>query len=128
MKKLLWLIACLMTMVVSLTSCSTTYVATANYEVCYPDGVRSYNDTVTVLSNSYATPTVKCFSYGGTNFVSVVKYSSNVSKYYTGGNVTFIIKNAEKFEHIASSTAPIRLNSYTVTKSKRVIQRTHYNW
>ena len=46
MKKLLWLIVCLMTMVIGLSSCSTkTYEVTANYDVCYPDGTKNYDET-----------------------------------------------------------------------------------
>ena len=116
MKKVLWLIVCLMTMIVSLTSCGSTYMATANYDVCYPDGVRSYNDTVYVVANPSYVPSVKCISYGGTNYISVFKYSNMRDR--TKDGITFLIKEIDKVAHITSSTAPMRLNNYSIEKVK----------
>lgn len=99
MKKVLWLIVCLMTMV--FTSC-TTYVASAEYEVCYPDGTQKCDGSIFVNSNKK--PWVTCYSIGGSNYIAAI--DENVS---TGKKTSNIIY---------SSTAPIRLNSYKVEKYK----------
>ena len=117
MKKLLWLIVCLMTMV-TFTSCRATYLATAKYEVCYPDGTRSYEDSAKITS--LGEPMVLCFSRSGTNYISVVSVSTDIN----GTNT----KKIEKFTHIVSSTAPMRLVDYKIEKLKREIQKIHYNW
>lgn len=104
MKKVLWLIVCLMAMAVSMTSCGSTYLATANYEVCYPDGTRSYKKSVTV-SNSYGNDVrVGVFSFGGTNYIGVMKTANPITKEKDLSTV------------IASSTAPMRLTDYKVEK------------
>lgn len=74
MKKVLWLIVCLMTMVIGLSSCSTTYEVTANYDVCYPDGTKNYDETATIKCSTK--PSVVCYSVFGTNYISI----SNVEK------------------------------------------------
>lgn len=106
MRKWIMAIVCLMTMVV-FTSCSSTYVITANYEICYPDGTRPYNETVKVRSMS--TPDVVCFSYSGTNYISTFT-TDGIGKDYTP-------KRSQR--NIASSTAPMRLNSYNVESKKK---------
>ena len=109
MKKVLWFIVCLMTMV-AFSSCGCTYNVTANYEVCYPDGTRSYNETAKV-KNAYSEPTVVCYSFGGTNYVSV-SCSDNP------------IINSKKATHYITTTAPIRLNGYSVESAKKAKKRT----
>ena len=77
MKKVLWLIVCLMTMVIGLSSCSTkTYEVTANYDVCYPDGTKNYDETTTIKCSSE--PSVKCYSVFGTNYISISNVGKNV--------------------------------------------------
>ena len=98
MKKVLWLIVCLMTMV--FTSCSKTYLTSAEYEVCYPDGTQKFNESVTVTSTSE--PSVVCYSVGGTNYVAVISNDFNLGK---TPKVFF-----------RSTTAPIRLKTYDVKK------------
>ena len=113
MKKLLWLIVCLMTMIVSLTSCGSVYLAKANYEICYPDGTKNYDKSVAVVSTSE--PSVICYSYGGSNYVS-----ATTNDLVNG-------KEIKSQKVIASSTAPIRLNSYSVEKVKnRTSTNTNY--
>jgi hypothetical protein len=105
MKKVLWVIVCLMTMVLS--SCSSTYIVTANYDVCYPDGVKNYNEKI--LFSSWNEPTVKCYSIFGTNYISVV-----------GNNATLPNGKSMKSETLfKSSTAPMRLNSFYVENTKK---------
>lgn len=120
MKKFIMALVCLMTMVV-LTSCGTKYIVTANYDVCYPDGTRAYNGTTIVRSSTE--PYVSCYSYNGTNYVSVIKTDVEISNYSVGyGKSTINTINAktiEKTEHFSSSTAPMRLNSYNVEKVKK---------
>lgn len=99
MKKFIMAIVCLMTMVV-LTSCGCTYEVTANYDVCYPDGTRTYSET-TKVKNSYSEPTVVCYSANGTNYVSI-------------SSVDNPIYNTKKATHYITTTAPIRLNGYSV--------------
>lgn len=104
MKKVLWLIVCLMTMV--FTSCGSVYKITAEYEVCYPDGVKKYTNAVTVASNSE--PWVNDYSVGGSNYISVFGYD-------------YIIKDASKIKTLGileSSTAPMRLIKYNAVKVK----------
>lgn len=104
MKKFMMALVCLMTMVV-FSSCGCTYNVTANYEVCYPDGTRSYNET-TKVENAYSEPTVVCYSFDGTNYVSV-SCSDNP------------MTNSKKATHYITTTAPIRLNSWSVTECKK---------
>ena len=113
MKKVLWLIVCLMTMVIGLSSCSTTYEVTANYDVCYPDGTKNYDETATIKCSSE--PSVKCYSVFGTNYISI----SNVGKNVYGQ------KTAEKLTHFKSSTSPMRLNKYSVIKVKKRKRQTY---
>lgn len=123
MKKFLWLIVCLMTMV--FTSCGTKYIATANYDVCYPDGTRTYDGATIVRSQTE--PTVVCYSYGGTNYVSVIKTDLEFSKTYGSNGMTFISGDlVKKAENIASSTAPMRLNSYKVINPKEEKKKVKY--
>ena len=114
MKKVLWLIVCLMTMVIGLSSCGSAYIATANYEVCYPDGTRKYDGSVVITSK--AEPIVSCYSHGGTNYISAIGNSLEVATNYMGGMTS---KEVKKANVIASSTAPMRLNSYKVEKTKK---------
>jgi hypothetical protein len=94
-----------MTMVLS--SCSSTYIVTANYDVCYPDGVKNYNEKI--LFSSWNEPTVKCYSIFGTNYISVV-----------GNNATLPNGKSMKSETLfKSSTAPMRLNSFYVENTKK---------
>lgn len=106
MKKVLWLIVCLMTMVLS--SCGSTYVVTANYDVCYPDGVKNYDKMVNVYSHSE--PSVICYSLSGTNYISAIAndgFNMDGSKHVKGGVV------------MISTTAPMRLNSFYVENTKK---------
>ncbi len=119
MKKWIMAFVCLMTMVV-FSSCGTNYVVTANYDVCYPDGVRNYNETAVVFSIDK--PYVSCYSFNGTNYVSVVKGSID-TKY---GATNVVPKTTKTSEHFSSSTAPMRLNSYYVEKAKKK-RSTAYN-
>ena len=107
MRKLLWLIVCLMTM--AFTSCSKTYLTSAEYEVCYPDGTQKFNESVTISSTSE--PYVKCYSVGGTNYVAVI------SNEYNLGKTPKIFLN--------SSTAPIRLKTYDVKRLKGGKKKTY---
>ena len=111
MKKILWLIVCLMTMV-TFTSCGTTYEVTANYDVCYPDGTRSYNET-TKVENAYSVPTVICYSFSGTNYISVSSSDNPMT-------------NSKKAMHFITTTAPVRLNGYNVTDTKDKKKHTAY--
>lgn len=109
MKKFLSFIVCLMA-IVSFSSCST-YMATANYDVCYPDGTKTYKASTLITSSTK--PIVVCYSIQGTNYIGAVDNVKNV-------------KNAEK---IASSTAPMRLNSFKVEKVKQENKfERPYNW
>lgn len=106
MKKLLWITICLM-MVALATSCKCAYVASVNYDVCYPDGTQNVNDTAVIAS--FGMPTIICMSYGGTNYVSAFTSDINIATYKP--------KNVESV--IFSSTAPVRLNNYSVKKIKK---------
>ena len=112
MKKVLWLIVCLMTMVM-FTSCSGTYFVTANYDVCYPDGTRNYNGSVTILSKEK--PFVACYSRNGTNFIAAI----NTEIEYIANIGVVSAKQTKKSSVIESSTAPMRLNSYEVKKVEK---------
>ena len=80
MKKLFWcLVLCLMT-VISMTSCQVGFLATANYDVCYPDGTQTYEDEVEFYTNGNGNIYVKAYSVGGSNYVSVVDGSAKVAK------------------------------------------------
>ena len=125
MKKLLWLIVCLMTMVVSLTSCGSTYMATANYDVCYPDGTRNFDGTAVVVSSTK--PSVICYSFQGTNYVSVVKTDITITSTNVNGIPVMHSDNMKKAEHIASSTAPMRLNSYSIEKVKKAKPKSQWD-
>lgn len=114
MKKVLWLIVCLMTMVIGLSSCSMkTYEVTANYDVCYPDGTKNYDETTTIKCSTK--PSVVCYSVFGTNYISI----SNVEKNVYGQ------KTAEKLDHFKSSTSPMRLNKYSVIEVKKRKRQTY---
>lgn len=106
MKKIIMALVCLMTIVV-FSSCSTTYEVTANYDVCYPDGTKNYNETTTIKCSTE--PSVVCYSVFGTNYISI----SNVEKNVYGQ------KTAEKLVHFKSSTSPMRLNKYSVIEVKK---------
>ena len=124
MKKWIMAIVCLMTMV-AFTSCGTKYVVTANYDVCFPDGTRNYDGFIVVRSSTE--PNVACYSYGGTNYVSVLKTDVEISSYagsYGMGNIN--VKTVEKAEHFSSSTAPMRLNKYNIEKYKKYMRNTAY--
>ena len=112
MKKIIMALVCLMTMVV-FSSCSTTYEVTANYDVCYPDGTKNYNETATIKCNTE--PSVVCYSVFGTNYISI----SNVEKNVYGQ------KTAEKLVHFKSSTSPMRLNKYSVIEVKKRKRQTY---
>jgi len=101
MRKLLWLIACLVTMV-TFTSCNKTYLTSAEYEVCYPDGTQRFNESISVLSTTE--PSVVCYSVNGTNYVAIVN-DLNVAK---TPKILF-----------RSTTAPIRLKTYDIKRVKR---------
>lgn len=101
MRKLLWFIVCLMTMVVCFTSCSASYSATATYDVCYPDGTQRYTKSVVVKNACDNSLFVKSFSFGGTNYISVFKTDNPMTKEKSGLN-------------IESTTAPIRLIDYSI--------------
>ena len=113
MKKVLWLIVCLMTMVIGLSSCSATYEVTANYDVCYPDGTKNYDETATIKCSTK--PSVACYSVFGTNYISIYNVGKNV----------YGQKTAEKFTHFKSSTSPMRLNKYSVIKVKKRKRHTY---
>ena len=105
-------LVCLMTIVV-FSSCSTTYEVTANYDVCYPDGTKNYNETTTIKCSTE--PSVVCYSVFGTNYISI----SNVEKNVYGQ------KTAEKLVHFKSSTSPMRLNKYSVIEVKKRKRQTY---
>jgi hypothetical protein len=111
MKKFFMAIVCLMTMVL-FSSCASTYSVTANYDVCYPDGTRNYNESVVVSSTG--SPSVFCYSYDGTNYVSVIAGTVETSTSHYGGYVS--AKTVKKAQHFVSTTAPTRLNDYVVHK------------
>ena len=113
MKKVLWLIVCLMTMVIGLSSCSTTYEVTANYDVCYPDGTKNYDETATIKCSTK--PSVVCYSVFGTNYISI----SNVEKNVYGE------KTVKKLVHFKSSTSPMRLNKCSVMEVKKRKRQTY---
>lgn len=107
-------LVCLMTMVIGLSSCSMkTYEITANYDVCYPDGTKNYEETTTIKCSTK--PSVVCFSVFGTNYISI----SNVVKNVYGQ------KTAEKLDHFKSSTSPMRLNKYSVIEVKKRKRQTY---
>ena len=110
MKKWIMAIVCLMTMV--LVSCGTkTYMVSANYDVCFPDGTKTYETTKIVKST--CTPNVSCYSFQGTNYV-----------YIPYGEVTFMNQKDDKKNIIlTSSTAPMRLNSYHIEECKKTKAR-----
>jgi uncharacterized protein YxeA len=110
MKKFMMALVCLMTMV--LTSCGTTYNVTANYEVCYPDGTRSFSET-TKIKNAYSEPVVVSYSVCGTNYISV-SCSDNP------------IANSKKASHFITTTAPVRLTGYNVQSNKKKGKKTAY--
>ena len=112
MKKIIMALVCLMTIVV-FSSCSTTYEVTANYDVCYPDGTKNYNETTTIKCSTE--PSVVCYSVFGTNYISI----SNVEKNVYGQ------KTAEKLVHFKSSTSPMRLNKYSVIEVKKRKRQTY---
>lgn len=98
MKKWIMILVCLMTMVV-FTSCGTYsyYTITANYDICYPDGTQTRNDTAVVkVYTDDGIPDVYCYSAHGTNYV------------------------ATKGVNFISTTAPVRLNNYEVKYGKKV--------
>ena len=104
MKKFIMALVCLMTMVV-LTSCGSTYEVSANYDVCWPDGTRSYTFENTYTNSTK--PTVSCYSISGTNYVSIHSAIDDWAKNPMG-------------RVIESSTAPIRLISWSVKPTKKV--------
>lgn len=115
MKKFIMALVCLMTMVV-FTSCSTkTYMVSASYDVCFPDGTKTYETTKIVESTTE--PNVSCYSFSGTNYV-----------YIPYGEVTFMNqKEGKKNIILTSSTAPMRLNYYNVERiSKKKKKNTAY--
>lgn len=98
MKKFLWLIVCLMTMV--FTSCGTYYdVAETEYEVCYPDGTQKLKDVSTLVGKKKSNAIVKSYSISGTNYLTA--------------------SNGNDVVHIITTTAPIRLNCYKTYKEKK---------
>lgn len=120
MKRLMWLIVCLMTMVLCFTSCAPTYNVSANYDVCYPDGTKTQTKTIKINSYSIEAINVVCHSFNGTNYISVTENDNPLDG-----------KKATNLQHIVSTTAPMRLNDYNVVKvkkPKREIQKIHYNW
>jgi hypothetical protein len=105
MKKFMMALVCLMTMVVFSSCSEKAYNVTANYDVCYPDGTRNYDCASVVCS--YGKPSVACFSYGGTNYLTVSS-AENIMK-----------KDDKKVLKSISTTSPIRLNSWSVTECKK---------
>ncbi len=103
MKKFIMAIVCLMTMVV-LTSCGSTYEVSASYDVCWPDGTRSYTFENTYTNSTK--PTVSCYSIGGTNYISIHSAIDDLGKNPKG-------------RIIDSSTAPIRLKTLRVEEMKK---------
>lgn len=101
MKKWIMAIVCLMTMV-AFTSCSTKYMVTANYDVCYPDGTKTFNESIKVEANKDC-PNIDVLSHsiGGTNYISI-RFDGK----FTKNNVN----------HFISTTAPTRLNYYNVER------------
>lgn len=120
MKKFLSIITCLLA-VAALTSCGTKYVVTANYDVCYPDGTRTYDGSAVVTSST--APDVACYSFSGTNYISVIKTDTEIGTYKTGSMSFVSASTVKKAEHITSSTAPIRLNYYNVERAKKKKQQ-----
>jgi len=104
MKKFLFMFTCLMVMVMSLSSCGSTYNVTVNYDVCYPDGTNTY--TFDKVYKNSTEPTISCFSINGTNYLSIHSVSDDLSKNPKG-------------KVIISTTAPIRLNGYNIENIKR---------
>lgn len=100
-------------MVIGLSSCSTTYEVTANYDVCYPDGTKNYDEATTIKCS--AKPFVVCYSVFGTNYISI----SNVEKNVYGE------KTVKKLVHFKSSTSPMRLNKYSVIEAKKRKRQTY---
>ena len=98
-------IVCLMTMV--LTSCGTDYIVTANYDVCYPDGTKTFSESVKV-DHSYGYVGVVSHSFNGTNYISI-----------TTSDNPLLGKDGIKLQHITSTTAPLRLNNYFIEKTKK---------
>ena len=107
MRKILSFV-CLMTTMV-LGSCTYVYTATANYDVCYPDGTRTYEKSALVYSSSKNVQVIT-HSVMGTNFVAVMK------KPQYGDSV---VTQKKPIGIIESSTAPIRLNSYKLNFIKK---------
>ena len=81
-------------------------MVTADYEVCFPDGTKSYNETKTIKCSNY--PSVVCYSLLGTNYVSISDAKRN----------RYGQKTTEELVHFKSSVYPIRLNNYSVVKLK----------
>ena len=103
-------------MAMMFASCGTNYIVTANYDVCYPDGTKTYTKSVDV-KNSYGVIDVIAHSVGGTNYISITKFDSPM----TG-------KDAIKLQHIEATTAPMRLNSFSVTNPKgKKVARSSYD-
>lgn len=114
MKKFLPAVFVCILALLSLNSCGlTTYVVKANYDVCYPDGTKTYEQEVLVTAKSKDYPLVSCYSYGGTNYVSAI---ATLSKNGYG-------EKQKDVTPIESSTAPIRLNSYKAEKIKDVLKQ-----
>ena len=105
MKKFIMALVCLMTMVVFSSCSEKAYNVTANYDVCYPDGTRNYDCASVVCS--HGKPSVSCYSYGGTNYLTVTS-AENIMK-----------KDDKKVLKSISTTSPIRLNSWNVTEYKK---------
>lgn len=108
MKKVLWLIVCLMTMIVFSSCSERCYLASAKYEVCYPDGTQTYEESVKI--NCHEVPYVVCYSFGGTNYISV----ASMEKVNFYGE-----KQLKKLVHFISSTSPMRLVGYNVIEIKK---------
>lgn len=90
------------------------YKVIVNYDVCFPDGTQTYNDTMYIKSVSY--PYASNGSYSGTNHISVW------SDYETYEETAFSrwTKRAKDLRwDVASTTAPTRLNFY---KTERITQ------
>ena len=99
-----------------LCGCGSTYIATANYDICYTDGTRTFEKSIKVTSYNKDI-SVNAYSVGGTNYVSVISKDNPFEK-------------AKNRHHIDSSTAPIRLNSYTIEKcnTESVKDKKPYVW
>lgn len=107
MKKFMMALVCLMTMVV-FSSCGSTYEVSANYDVCWPDGTRNY--TFENVYEKSSEPTIHSYSIGGTNYLSI------------SGSMDKMNKNP-KGKVFVSTTAPIRLNEYSIVKVKKSNKR-----